>query len=122
MDADDRTEVYRMYADALVAAGYDVVVADVVTARFDRGDHVREVVVDRGGRFRLTVTRRTAPGKGKRVRRGAWTFRTLQESQQITSVTCVLGEPEELTAMLAEAERLAGPVNGERDEGGSSPR
>jgi hypothetical protein len=115
---DEPIDVYALYDGMLCSAGYDVVVSDVVIGRLDRGETVREVVVDRGGRLTLTVTRAPAPARGKRLTRGKWEFRTLVEERQITRVACQVDEPQELAGALAEAELLAGGLAYEWDEQG----
>jgi len=114
--SDTHTEVYVRYGEILRAAGYDVAISDVVVGRLDRGDYVREVVVDRGGRFSLAVTRMLAPARGRRITRGQWQFRTLLGQQQSTRIACELGEPAELAGALAEAELLAGALPDELDK------
>jgi len=113
--SDTQTDVYALYEEVLRAAGYDVVVSDVVVGRLDRGDYVREVVVDRGGRFSLVVTDTPAPARGRRITRGQWKFRTLLGQQQTTRIACDLDEPADLAGALAEAELLAGTLADELD-------
>ena len=108
---EERIDAYAVYGEALRAAGYDVIISDVVVGRLDRGAYVREVVVDRGGRFSMTVTRAPAPARGRRLTRGKWAFRTLTEQQRITRVACKLNGAQELAGALAEAELLAGALD-----------
>jgi hypothetical protein len=89
------------------AAGYDVVVSDVVTGRRERGDRVQEVVIDPGGRLRLTLTRAKDPPQGERLTSGRRQFRVLRERREITTVMCELNRPEDLAEALPAAEALA---------------
>ena len=106
--SDETIDVYAEYEKMLRAAGYDVVVSDIVVGRLDRGDYVREVVVDRGGRFSLTATRATGPARGRRLTRRKWEFRTLLEEHQVARIAGEVAAPEEFAGALVEAELLAG--------------
>ena len=114
--SDEGVDVYTMYEEMLRAAGYDVVVSDVVVGRLDRGDYVREAVIDRGGRFSLTATRAMAPARGKRLTRGKWEFRTLLEERQIARIAGEVADPGEFAGALVEAELLAGALAHELDD------
>jgi len=93
-------ELLRAYAAALRAAGYDVILADVATGRRERGGLVREIVVDAGGRLRLTETRPLAAGQTQRIQRQGTHFRLLRQQHESTTVMVELKGPAALPGIL----------------------
>lgn len=95
-------------AGILRSAGYDVQVADVLVGRRDRGEYVREIVVDAAGRVRLTESILTAPARGTRVWRGPWEFHLVRESFDVSTLLWEVGSPAGLQNSLKLVESLLG--------------
>lgn len=107
-------------AQVLSEAGYDVQMGDTVIARRDRGDYVREIAVDGGGRVRLAETLLPTPPRGRRFQRAGFEFRFLHEEREITTVTWIVRSPQALRESLAVVEDIlaSGPAvgaGGDRD-------
>jgi len=101
-------------ASMLSEAGYDVHAGSTVIGRRERGDYVREIVVDAGGRVRLTETLLTMPPRGRRFQRAGFEFRFLHEEREITTVTWEVRSLQALRESLSVVEDLlaSGPAAG----------
>jgi hypothetical protein len=93
-------ESLSAYAVALRAAGYDVTLADVATGRRERGGRVREIVIDAGGRLRLTETCLLEAGQTQRIQHQGARFRLLRQQHEVITVMVELSGPAALPGIL----------------------
>ena len=102
--------------DALEGAGYDVDppapggAADpaTVSARRDGvAGGVAVIVIDRGGRLRLTLTRDTAPQRARDRVVDGQRVRLVDTTTRTTTAVLSLGATADLPGLLAELERTA---------------
>jgi hypothetical protein len=94
----------KALAQALEAAGYDVVLGDGLSAHKERSGRAWEVFADYGGSVRFVATVMAKPPVSER--RGP--YGVLREVHEITTVVCQLEPSSDFSRIIAEIEAMGG--------------